>query len=217
MNIKLSRSRQIHVIFLQVVQKSRKSLLLFLLNSFSIFKRSFLFVYFFISCLKNNDFLDTKLQCIIQNCTIFLFCVIIYIPRKKNRNRYVFPWLEFVNTTSIFVFQLLAEQKKLDDEMRRQLKLQSEIHADHLREALSVKEQELQRTLQRALCEQADAESIKHKTQLAAVVGRSRALVAALKGEYLSSSYILCERYFLVISYLKVKLNYKAPNSSRWE
>ncbi|XP_020296107.1 MICOS complex subunit Mic60 isoform X7 [Pseudomyrmex gracilis] len=77
--------------------------------------------------------------------------------------------------------KLLAEQKKFDDEMRRQLKLQSEIHADHLREALSVKEQESQRTLQRALCEQADAESIKHKTQLAAVVGRSRALVAALK------------------------------------
>ncbi|XP_011262287.2 LOW QUALITY PROTEIN: MICOS complex subunit Mic60 [Camponotus floridanus] len=77
--------------------------------------------------------------------------------------------------------ELLAEQKKLDDEMRRQLKLQSEIHADHLREALSVKEQETQRMLQRAFTEQADADSIKHKTQLAAMTGRLRALTATLK------------------------------------
>ncbi|KAL6262643.1 hypothetical protein P5V15_005437 [Pogonomyrmex californicus] len=77
--------------------------------------------------------------------------------------------------------KLLTEQKKFNDEMRRQLKLQSEIHADHLREALSVKEQETQRMLQRALSEQADVDSIKHKAQLAEVVGRLRALTVALK------------------------------------
>ncbi|XP_018052632.1 PREDICTED: MICOS complex subunit Mic60 isoform X1 [Atta colombica] len=77
--------------------------------------------------------------------------------------------------------ELLAEQKKFNDEIRRQLKLQSEIHADHLREALLAKEQETQRMLQRALFEQADADSIKYKTQLAEVVGRSRAVTAALK------------------------------------
>ncbi|XP_070155257.1 MICOS complex subunit Mic60 isoform X2 [Polyergus mexicanus] len=77
--------------------------------------------------------------------------------------------------------ELLAEQKKLDDEMRRQLKLQSEIHADHLREALLVKEQETQRMLQRGFTEQADVDSIKHKTQLAAMTGRLHALAAALK------------------------------------
>lgn len=77
--------------------------------------------------------------------------------------------------------QLLTEQKRYDDEMRRQLKLQSEIHADHLREALSVKEQQTQRMLQRALDEQADTVSMKHKAQLAEVVGRSRAVAAALK------------------------------------
>ncbi|KAG5319890.1 MIC60 protein, partial [Acromyrmex heyeri] len=77
--------------------------------------------------------------------------------------------------------ELLTEQKKFNDEMRRQLKLQSEIHVDHLREALLAKEQETQRTLQRALHEQADADSIKYKTQLAEVVGRSRAVTAALK------------------------------------
>ncbi|XP_014471483.1 PREDICTED: MICOS complex subunit Mic60 isoform X2 [Dinoponera quadriceps] len=77
--------------------------------------------------------------------------------------------------------KLLAEQKKFDEELRRQLKLQSEIHADHLQEALSVKEQETQRKLHRSLSEQAEAESIKHKTQLAAVVGKLHALSAALK------------------------------------
>ncbi|XP_018313441.1 MICOS complex subunit Mic60 isoform X3 [Mycetomoellerius zeteki] len=77
--------------------------------------------------------------------------------------------------------ELLSEQKKFNDEMRRQLKLQSEIHADHLREALLTKEQETQRTLQRAFNEQIDADSIKYKTQLAEVVGRSRAVTAALK------------------------------------
>jgi len=92
---------------------------------------------------------------------------------------------------SRFVFQLLAEQKKFDDEMRRQLKLQSEIHTDHLREALSVKEQETQRTVERALSEQADADSIKHKTQLAAVVGRLRALTAALKGKCIHCLFFL--------------------------
>lgn len=87
------------------------------------------------------------------------------------------------------MFQLLSEQKKFNDEMRRQLKLQSEIHADHLREALLTKEQETQRTLQRAFNEQIDADSIKYKTQLAEVVGRSRAVTAALKGKYILSFY----------------------------
>lgn len=92
------------------------------------------------------------------------------------------------------MFQLLAEQKKFNDEIRRQLKLQSEIHADHLREALLAKEQETQRMLQRALFEQADADCIKYKTQLAEVVGRSRAVAAALKGKYVSSFYIFLFR-----------------------
>ncbi|XP_050449745.1 MICOS complex subunit Mic60 isoform X2 [Cataglyphis hispanica] len=77
--------------------------------------------------------------------------------------------------------ELLVEQKKLDDEMRRQLKLQSQIHADHLQEALLAKEQEIQRMLQRDFTEQSDADSIKHKKQLAAMTGRLRGLTAALK------------------------------------
>ncbi|KAL6446564.1 hypothetical protein ACFW04_001238 [Cataglyphis niger] len=79
--------------------------------------------------------------------------------------------------------ELLVEQKKLDDEMRRQLKLQSEIHADHLRDALLAKEQETQRMLQRDFTEQSDADSIEHKKQLAAMTGRLRGLTAAIKAK----------------------------------
>lgn len=105
------------------------------------------------------------------------------------------------------MFQLLAEQKKFDEELRRQLKLQSEIHADHLREALSVKEQETQRKLLRALDEQTEAESIKYKTQLAAVVGKLHALSAALKGKCPSSLYTLFprEREQFFFSFRKMK------------
>lgn len=72
-----------------------------------------------------------------------------------------------------------------DLELRRQLKLQEQVHTDHLREALSVKEKEAERMLNRILSEQSEADSIKYKSQLAAIVGRLRGLEAALKGEFL--------------------------------
>lgn len=68
--------------------------------------------------------------------------------------------------------------------MRRELKLQSQIHADHLREALATKERETERKVNRALSEQKEEESIRNKTQLAAVIGRLRGLDEALKSEY---------------------------------
>ncbi|XP_008207246.1 MICOS complex subunit Mic60 isoform X2 [Nasonia vitripennis] len=77
--------------------------------------------------------------------------------------------------------KLLEERKALDDEMRRQMKLQAQIHADHLREALSTKERETERKVNRALSEQKEEESIRNKTQLAAVIGRLRGLDEALK------------------------------------
>lgn len=67
--------------------------------------------------------------------------------------------------------------------MRRELKLQEQVHTDHLQEALSLKEQEAERTLKQALSEQAEADALKHKEQLAAVVGRLQGLETALKGE----------------------------------
>ncbi|XP_076166732.1 inner membrane mitochondrial protein mitofilin isoform X2 [Ptiloglossa arizonensis] len=77
--------------------------------------------------------------------------------------------------------KLLEEQNKLKTEMRRQLKLQQQIHTDHLQEALTVKEQEAERNLKRMLNDQAEADSLKYKAQLATIVGRLRGLEAALK------------------------------------
>ncbi|CAL7937890.1 unnamed protein product [Xylocopa violacea] len=77
--------------------------------------------------------------------------------------------------------KLLEEQKKFDDEMRRQLKLQQQVHTDYLEEVIALKEQEAQRLLKRALSEESENQSLKYKSQLAAVVGRLRGLEAALK------------------------------------
>ncbi|XP_046475582.1 MICOS complex subunit Mic60 isoform X2 [Neodiprion pinetum] len=80
-----------------------------------------------------------------------------------------------------FAKKLLAETKKYNDELRTQLKLQAQIHADHLRDALSQKDRETQRVINRTLSEQVEAEASKYKIQLAAVVGRLQGLDAALK------------------------------------
>ncbi|XP_015597218.1 MICOS complex subunit Mic60 isoform X2 [Cephus cinctus] len=80
-----------------------------------------------------------------------------------------------------FEKKLLEEKKRFDDEMRKQLKLQAQIHADHLREALHQKELETQRAVGRALSEQAENESTAYKMKLAAVVGRMQGLDHALK------------------------------------
>lgn len=80
---------------------------------------------------------------------------------------------------------MLEEQKRFEDEIRRQLKLQGQVHTDHIQDALAIKEQEADRKLKRALSEQTEKDSLKYKSQLAAIVGRLRGLEAALKGEYL--------------------------------
>lgn len=67
--------------------------------------------------------------------------------------------------------------------MRRQLKLQEQVHTDHIQEALAIKAQEADRKLKCALSEQSESDSLKYKTHLAAIVGRLRGLEAALKGE----------------------------------
>ncbi|XP_061941576.1 MICOS complex subunit Mic60 isoform X20 [Apis cerana] len=82
---------------------------------------------------------------------------------------------------SEFSQKLLEEQKKFDDELRRQLKLQEQVHADHLQETITLKEEEAERNLQRALNEQSEQDSIKHKEQLAVVIGRLRGVEAAFK------------------------------------
>lgn len=86
---------------------------------------------------------------------------------------------------------MLGEQKKFEDEIRRQLKLQEQVHTDHLQEALAIKEQEADRKLKRVLSEQSETDSLKYKSQLAAIVGRLRGLEAALKGEFFLPWFLL--------------------------
>lgn len=86
-------------------------------------------------------------------------------------------------------FQSLEERKKYNDELRSQLKLQAQIHADHLRDALAQKDLETQRLVNRSLSERVEAESNKYKLQLAAVVGRLRGLDTALKGKKLKNNF----------------------------
>lgn len=80
---------------------------------------------------------------------------------------------------------MLVEKKAFEEEIRKQLKLQGQVNADHLKEVLEIKEKEAQRLINRAVSEQAEAESTKYKTQLAVIVGRLRGLDEALKREYL--------------------------------
>ncbi|CAK9808193.1 MICOS complex subunit Mic60 [Anthophora quadrimaculata] len=77
--------------------------------------------------------------------------------------------------------KMLEEQKKFEDEIRRQLKLQEQVHTDHIQEMITLKEQEMERLMKRALSEQSEADSIKYKSHLAAIVGRLRGLESALK------------------------------------
>ncbi|KOC61000.1 Putative mitochondrial inner membrane protein [Habropoda laboriosa] len=76
---------------------------------------------------------------------------------------------------------ILEEQKNYEDEIRLQLKLQEQVHTDHIQETVALKEQEMDRLMKRALSEQSEADSIKYKSHLAAIVGRLRGLEGALK------------------------------------
>lgn len=80
-----------------------------------------------------------------------------------------------------FSKKLLEKEKQFDEDLRRQLKLYSQINADHLREVLQMKEDEMSRKMERALSEQAEAESMKYKAQQAPIIGRLRGLEAAMK------------------------------------
>ena len=86
---------------------------------------------------------------------------------------------------------MLEERKAMDDEMRRQLKLQTGIHADHLREAMALKDREMERKVNRALSERKEQESSDYKSQLAAVIGKLRGLDEALKSKYTTLTHSL--------------------------
>ena len=77
----------------------------------------------------------------------------------------------------------MEEQKKFEEEIRNRMKLQAQVHTDHLREALEMKDKEAQRLIQRALNEQAENASIEYKKQAAVLIGRLKGLEESLKGK----------------------------------
>ncbi|KAK9736949.1 Mitochondrial inner membrane protein [Popillia japonica] len=68
-----------------------------------------------------------------------------------------------------------------EKDLRRQLQLQSQAFADHLNDAIKLKEQEVEVKLTRDFDEKLLEEKCKHKEQLAAMVGRLRGLDQAIK------------------------------------
>jgi hypothetical protein len=77
----------------------------------------------------------------------------------------------------------LEESKLLNDKKRDQLKLQMQVYADHLQEALIVKEREMERKINRLLNEKDEEYAFKAKTEMASVIGKLRGIDEALNGK----------------------------------
>lgn len=87
----------------------------------------------------------------------------------------------------------LENQKKIfkirgevEQRLREQMKRQSEAHADHLKDALQLKETEMKRIFARELNEKLAKEQAEYKAQLAAMVGKLKGMDASLKGNSLN-------------------------------
>nr|CAD7258281.1 unnamed protein product [Timema shepardi] len=80
-----------------------------------------------------------------------------------------------------FQNKILKLQAENDQELRKQLKLQQEIHSDHMADVIKVKEHEAERQFLRRLDEKLAEEQAKFKTRLASMLGRLKGIDAALK------------------------------------
>ena len=76
----------------------------------------------------------------------------------------------------------------MEKELRNQMKRQNEAHVDHLRDALSHKEEEMRRVFSRELNEKITSEQAAYKLQLAQMLGKLKGMDAALKGTHTISS-----------------------------
>ncbi|TMW53440.1 hypothetical protein DOY81_001438 [Sarcophaga bullata] len=76
------------------------------------------------------------------------------------------------------IFQIRADAEK---QLRQQLKHQAEAHIDHLKDAVSTKENEMKRSFSKELEDKLATEKANYKLQLAAMLGKMRGMDAALK------------------------------------
>ncbi|XP_050068847.1 MICOS complex subunit Mic60 isoform X2 [Anopheles maculipalpis] len=76
--------------------------------------------------------------------------------------------------------KLLRARAELEQQMREQMKRQTEAHIDHLKDALTQKEVEMKRKFQRELDEKITTEQASYKLQLAAMLGKLKGIHNAL-------------------------------------
>lgn len=82
-----------------------------------------------------------------------------------------------------------------EKELREKLKLQSQAFADHLADALRIREEELTRILGRDFDEKLTEERCKFKAQVGAMVGRLKGMDDAFKGKLYRKTAELCNFY----------------------
>ncbi|XP_066147240.1 MICOS complex subunit Mic60 isoform X1 [Euwallacea fornicatus] len=80
-----------------------------------------------------------------------------------------------------FQQQVLKLRKEAEQELRVQLKRQSQVFNDHLEEAIKVRETEIERVLSEKFDKDLEEERCRFKKQLSAMVGRLRGLDEAIK------------------------------------
>ncbi|XP_076265230.1 inner membrane mitochondrial protein mitofilin isoform X2 [Rhynchophorus ferrugineus] len=83
--------------------------------------------------------------------------------------------------TICFQQQVLKLRQEAEQELREQLKRQSQAFNDHLNEAIKTRETEIERLLSRKFDEQLEEERCKFKLQLSTMVGRLRGLDEGIK------------------------------------
>lgn len=81
--------------------------------------------------------------------------------------------------------KILNIQAENEAKLRKQLKIQSEAHNDHITDALSEKEKELRRVFHNELHEKLSAEQSAYKLQLATMLGKLKGMDSALQGKFM--------------------------------
>lgn len=81
-------------------------------------------------------------------------------------------------------FQALELETECNEKVRKQLKLQVEAHSDHLNEAMTMKEKEIERKMKRRLDERVEEEKNKYKTEMGAMISRMQGLNDAMISKF---------------------------------
>lgn len=93
-------------------------------------------------------------------------------------------------------FQELKLKMDFEKELVTNLRRQAEVHADHIEEIVTLKDNEANRRIERALAEKVDDAKINYNRQLAKIIGRMKGLDAALRGFFLTIHNLFKNRHF---------------------